>query len=240
MWKPNLITAKKAELELRYYQSVVIDVTQIYFDDGLFCNGVELLRIYDGSVQFIVCSHCGGTDCMAGNYLSIRRCGNFVVLIPSFLEMEEGDWEATHYWPPYKVEKNGAIYLTKEQYSELKAFIPKLKAYRDLDFITRHEVALLVQWEAPYKALGEYPLEIELNQDLYLTTESPLEEGIIKELYMVINDFLASKAIANCIESSEVNSAIFLDTIDFLQWNPITEIEGKFHLRLDPIFVFRT
>lgn len=239
MWKPNLITSKKTKFDFSSSGQGVAEATQIYFDDRLFCNGVEFLELDGSSVQFIVCSHCGYARCEPGNFLTLRKCGEHVFLIPSFEEMEADDFDLHEFSAPYEVRKNGAIFLTKDQYAQLRSIVPGLNKSEELQPINMREVALLVQWEAPYRALGELPSKISLKRDLYLATESPLEDNIVKELFTFLKEFLASKKPAECIESSTRNSAIFLDTKEYSQWNPLTEVDGKLRLRLEPVFEFK-
>jgi len=98
---------KTSQLDFTSSDQSLVEVTQIYFDDWLFCNGVELLEIDNSSIQFIVCMYCGYSRCEPGNWLAIRRGGEFVFLIPAFFDLEEDDWELSEYYPPYKVQKFG-------------------------------------------------------------------------------------------------------------------------------------
>jgi hypothetical protein len=240
MWKPKSIIAKKGKLDFSSSGQSIVEVNQIYFDDWMFCNGIDFLEIEGATIQFIVCSHCGYARCESGNYLTLRSCGDYVLLIPSFEEMGDDDLELNEFSAPYEVRKNGAIYLTKDQYSELRRIVPALAEYASLQPLMKKEVALLVQWEAPYNTLGDFPADIAFNEELYLTTESPLEERVVDKLTSLLHEFIASKEPVACTRSNEVNSSIFLDVNEFIQWNPITELNGKFTLRLEPGFEFKT
>ena len=76
--------------------------------------------------------------------------------------MEEDDFEMHEFDAPYEIKKRGAIYLTESQYEKFCSFIPKLRLL-DLKQLTKKEVALLIQWEAPNRVLGAFPNEIKFN-----------------------------------------------------------------------------
>ena len=240
MWTPSKISTKKSELDFSSSGQESAKVTQVYFDKHLFCNGLELLEIEDTSIQFLVCDHCGYAGCSPGNWLSLRRCDDVIFFIPSFVDMEEGDSELSEYGAPYFIKKEGVIYLSSEQYSELLELIPKLPGIEDIPELTNHEVALLAQWEAPYRVLGEFPDDIRFKSNLYLATESDLGEEIIDELLGLLSKLLNSKKRAQFNLCSEKNSAIFLDTSECLQWNPISVENGENFIRFEPNIGFKT
>ncbi|WMS86580.1 hypothetical protein [Pleionea litopenaei] len=240
MWTPNKISSKKAELDFSSSGQDASKVTQIFFDKHLFCNAVELLEIEDASIQFLVCEHCGYAGCSPGNWLSLRYCGEFIFLIPSFVDMEEGEWELSEYGAPYYVKKEGGIYLSSEQYAELLELIPSLPKKVKLPQLTNHEVALLAQWEAPYRVLGEFPEDIAFKSSLYLATESELGEQIIDRALRLLLKLCGSKEPAQIGFCKEKNNAIFLDTRECLQWNPICEQNGDSYISFEPDVGFKT
>ena len=240
MWTPSKISTNETELDFSSSGQDSVKVTQVYFDKHLFCNGLELLEIESASIQFLVCDHCGYAGCSPGNWLSLRRCDEVIFFIPSFVDMEDGDWELSEYGAPYFIKKEGVVYLGAEQYSQLLEIIPKMPGFEEIPELTNHEVALLAQWEAPYRVLGEFPDDIRFKSSPYLATESDLGEEIIDELLGLLLKLLNSKERAQFTQCSVKNSAIFLDTSECLQWNPISVENGNNIICFEPNIGFKT
>lgn len=233
MWKPTEITTSQSKMDFTSSGQEVRTVTQLYFDDMLFCNGIELVQPDADTVQFIVCDHCGYAGCSSGNWLTIRKLGDLVIFIPSFESMEDGERELSEYQAPYQIRKRGAVYLEKDQFEVAQSYLPDLPGFDCLEEIKNREIALLVQFEAPFRVLGEFPDPIQFRKDLYLATTSELEDGIIPKLEELMNAFYNSMSRAQRIGSEE-DISIFLDGSDLVEWKPICTDGSEFYVKLSP------
>lgn len=233
MWKPTEISTSQSKMDFTSSGQEVRTVTQLYFNDVLFCNGIELVEFDVKRVQFIVCDHCGYAGCSPGNWLTVRKLRDLVIFIPSFESMEDGEWEMSEYQAPFQIKKRGAIYLEKNQFKVVQSYLPSLPDIDCLEEIKTREIAQLFQFEAPFRVLGKFPDPILFRKDLYVATTSELEDGIISQLEGLLDTFYRSKSVADFICIKE-DISIFLDGTEFIEWKPICTDGSKIYLKLLP------
>jgi len=158
MWTPDNITARPRQMDFTSSGQSIVDVTSIYADEELLVNACELIDFGNEPYQFIVCSHCGYTQCERGNWLTIGTVLDQIFFYPSFMDMEEGKWESSEYTPPYFTRTKGSIYLFNNAYTELQKNLAELQSVEKLKKVTSYEIARILQWEAPYRVLGNHPI----------------------------------------------------------------------------------
>lgn len=99
-------------------------------DLALLADGVELsnmLRHVDWNgdpVQLAVCSDCGSVGCADGNYVSVRRLGTFVALIPSLASYAAATDDVgaiDRLAPPTFITRRGVTLLRVDQWVALRA-----------------------------------------------------------------------------------------------------------------------
>jgi hypothetical protein len=127
----------------------------------LVVDGLEVANLFEwvewsGSlVQLHLCSYCGSAGCTGGNYVAVRRAGEYVVLTPAWAEMAEGEWEADEYGPPDAIAARGALALTLEQ-----AELATRRSGTDTAGcppLTGAELLRIMQHAAPLDVLGKFP-----------------------------------------------------------------------------------
>src|SRR4051812_33590200 len=120
MWTPSAFTVKSKMMYFSSSGQGSVPVNSIYADDENLANAIELIDFDDDPIQFQVCDHCGYPGCASGGWLSLRRLGQFVFLMPAFGKMDMGSWEANEYAPPYFTNLKGSILLSDGSFGELK------------------------------------------------------------------------------------------------------------------------
>ncbi|KMO77572.1 hypothetical protein BST22_07040 [Mycolicibacterium chubuense] len=141
-------------------------VTQIAIDGAVFANAAELSSWGAARVQVHLCEQCGMEHCASGSWLVVRNVGIGAAFIPAFDEMLAGEWEQREYAPPYFAQ--GLPIFTPDDYATLRRWCVGLPPMDALPLLTGDEILRVLQWEAPAHALGVFPADVELDQDLVL------------------------------------------------------------------------
>jgi len=200
-----------------------VPVTSIYADNENLSNAIELIDFDDDPIQFQVCDHCGYPGCASGGWLSPRKLGQLVFLMPAFEKMDMGSWEATEFAPPYFTNLRGSILLSDGSFGEFKKLAPKVPNLEQIALVTSYELCRLLQWEAPFRVLGKYPSSLTFRRELLSTTSLPDDDEAIEILLSFFRSLESGeKTMAlTTIEASDERPSFFLDAADFIEWNPI-------------------
>jgi hypothetical protein len=238
MWLPKTIHTRKTLLNLRSSGQNSIEVTELFADETRISNGVELNNWGDDPVQLIVCDGCGTIQCNSGNWAMLRKAGKFVLFIPSFEDMLQGDWEFDEFAPPYFMKKLGAVILTEEQYKELRRLVPQIPQINLIKPLTLQEIAWLIQWEAPDKILGEFPDIFQFKKETLLATNQESDEVAAVKLVEMLKDAASSKETVELIPIFDQSAFVsfFLDGFTYTEWCPMLEEKDTYHLILAPGF----
>jgi hypothetical protein len=238
MWVPESIETNDACLDFSSSGQGLRHVRELLVDGAVFSNGIEISNWAEDPIQLLVCEDCGHVHCSPGNWVSARKAGEYVVFIPAFSEMLAGSRELDEYAPPLFIKQRGAAVLGRDQYLGLQRVTTIPDASR-LKALTRREVVLLLQWEAPEKILGEFPASIHLDQGLLLGTDQESDERAIEWLNHLIADSIDSEVpVALTPVSDEMESvSFFLDTLRFRAWQPVVTEGDQIRLVLEPGYV---
>lgn len=223
MWTPKEFKAKPKKMDFSSSGQGTADVTAIYADDETLANAIELMDFESDRVQFHVCDQCGFPGCTSGNWLSIRKIGELVLMLPAFREMDRGAWEASEYDPPYFTRVKGSILMDNQKYRELTGLISKLPNIETIKSASSYEIARLLQWEAPFRVLGDYPEPITFRHELLSTTSFPDDDKVVQELLEVLRHFESddiAPELTSIVENDE-KFLFFLDAPNFVEWLPL-------------------
>jgi hypothetical protein len=94
------------------------EITTLLVDDIVFINNIDALTNQienDQSFQSIICEGDGIYHCEFGNWLSIRKCGNYILFLTAFDKIIENPIE---YFPPNWILEKGAFYLTTNEFEK--------------------------------------------------------------------------------------------------------------------------
>ncbi len=229
MWTPKEFKAKPKEMDFSSSGQGVVEVTAIYADDENLANAIELMDFESDRIQFQVCDQCGFPGCASGNWLSIRKIGEHVLLLPAFQEMDRGEWEGSEYYPPYFTRVKGSILMDNQHYRELAGLISKLPSIETIKSASSYEIARLLQWEASFRVLGDYPRPITFRRELLSTTSSPDDDKVVQELMEVLRHFERDDIAyeLTSIAEDDERFLFFLDASGFVEWVPLVRKSDK-------------
>ncbi len=234
MWKPQVFESKSQKLDFTSSAQGVVDVTAIYCDGQKLANAIEFMECDENPIQFFVCEECGYPQCATGNWLSLRKIGNYVFFLPAFESMDEGEWESSEYTPPYFTNVKGSLLLTEKQFGEIKKHIKMLPGINNIPELSSYEACRMLQWEAPFRVLGLYPINVEFKGKLLTTTSFKDDASVSHELNKLLTQFFSEK-VALCvvpIMEDDEEISFFLDGTDFIEWVPLIKRANNFGLKL--------
>ena len=235
MWTPRKFKAKAKKMDFSSSGQGSVEVTAIYADDENLANAIELMDFEGDPIQFQVCDHCGFPGCSSGGWLSIRKLNEVILMVPGFSEMDRGTWEDSEYDPPYFTRVKGSVLMDEKKYREICALAPKLPNVEEIKPISSHELARLLQWEAPFRVLGDYPGPISFLRELLSTTSLPDDDEAVKRLLDILRLFENGDIKLELVSINEKDEKVsfFLDASDFIEWIPLVKkLAGQYGLVL--------
>ena len=240
MWTPDKIKAKPRQMDFTSSGQSIVDVTSIYADEELLVNACELIDLGKEAYQFIVCSHCGYAQCERGNWLTIGTVLDQVFFYPSFIDMEEGEWESSEYTPHYFTRTKGSMCLLNNAYAEIRKYLAGLPAAEKLKPVTSYEIARILQWEASYRVLGNHPDPVLFNDRLFVTSSSENDQESLSEFQAVLKNLVESNEHNFVPLTPEMEKiSFFLEASDFIEWVPMVKHGSNYGIILnDSIGVF--
>lgn len=236
MWNVRRIFTREVILTLSDTADGRVPVDAIWLDDAFFANAAQLTSWNAERFQPMVCSDCGYEGCDVGGWLTLRRLGNRVAMIPDFAAMLEGELALREYGPPEVVLSRGCPVLTSAQYADLSDRIPALlPPLREIQPLSGRELAWVLQLEAPGSILGELPRAPSLlRAQVLAAAEHDLCEAVER-----VNTFLSSLICSrNEVDVLPTNGArpltLTLDTSPPEIWAPLATSHTRDFARLSP------
>jgi len=209
------------------------NATSVCFDGYEFINALELIEISDCVFQTQLCRSCGIWGCEAGNWVSLRKFGEYYLFIPAIEEMLEGKWERSNYTPPSSLYKYGVPALSHQVYLDLKKKVAALPNPDKVPSLKNIELLAVLQIEAPGGVLGQLGYEASFERDIIIASadERELSDLILDFESAIRTTQSNADKTSNPISSKEVE--FFLDLPSFLSWKPMAYIANKPHLYLE-------
>ena len=138
------------------------------------CNALEWIeidpeRIGSEGIEVEVCTFCVSAGCGSGGRVSLRRCGEELLWIPSWEAMARGAFELSEYGPPSYLTKHGAVVFSSQAWERLRTLRDGLPALSVVPPLNSRDAARLCQEVAPMRLLGEFPDPPALCRDQLLT-----------------------------------------------------------------------
>lgn len=151
------------ELELR---STTYDFSSseqgAFADTAVWADGIRLINMPgrvdwdEDPVQVEICEYCGTLRCQSGGFVSVRRLGSLVVLVPSLRCYGSSDpFERTEYGAPYFVRKRGAAAIEVGEWERVRSIGAALPEPGRIATLSWPEAFLAAQFEAANRLLGE-------------------------------------------------------------------------------------
>lgn len=229
MWMVRDLQAGTATLDFSSSGGADHTVTQISVDGVMFANAAEL-STWDGPhFQVRVCEECGIEHCTSGHWLVVRNVGVGVAFVPAFDAMLADEWAQKEYAPPFFA--GGMPIFSPADYATLRDWcvgLPPIDAVPDL---TGNEVLRWLQWEAPAYALGTFPADVDLDQDLLLA----VSDGDVSDAAALLTDAIerargASRALLEPVPSTARALTLYLSASGTPAWTPLYVIDHQVRL----------
>ena len=218
MWTASSFSTHQRQFDFSSSEQGKPTYTTLKADDEVLINMIELFESDDNSTfQFLICEHCGFTQCQPGNWLSIRQSGNYILFIPAFDEILK-EPELNEYGPPYFFNTKGTFVMTTTQFEALKENVPAFKNLTAIKQLTGFEASSLYKWDTPHRMFGQFPNFKSLRTDHILYTTEFDEQKVSS----IILDNLKKLEAANKVELRAIEIADSAISI-FLDSNPTTE-----------------
>ena len=244
MWTSTNFKLLKKKLQF-FGQAKKTEISTLFVDDLVFINIIEALTNHledDHFFQSIICEGDGIYHCEFGNWLSIRKCGNYILFLTAFDKIIENPIE---YFPPNWTLEKGAFYLTTNEFEKLKRLIPEIDRLERINEISNIELIWLLKTDLTHLFFGEFPNLTNLKREI-IKTVVEYDNSIVKQLPLDEMCNLVEYNIESLI-NQKFNLLPIQNTdklISFIQVNkPKVEWKGlvkrgeKFHLLLGNSFI---
>ena len=223
MFAPSHIATRRVTLDFSSSGQGSHPAVQLLADGRLLANAIDLIDWRDDPVQVRVCEECGTIRCATGGWLSFRRFGLHVLLIPAFSSLAD---DPAEFRPPDLVSQHGFILISASAFQDMRRVVNELPAHEALSPLSRREAALVLQAMAPGQVLGVFPSSPFLDSSRVVASDtgSPTEQ--VSALNTVLSGLSASSAEATPPLSSGSPVMLFLDLPGMPPWQPLIDAEG--------------
>lgn len=241
MWTVNEIEFRPVELDFTSSGQKRHQSTAVFADGMEFINALDLVDFRDDPVQLSVCGHCGSTGCAPGNWVSPRRLGDGLLLIPAFRAMleESGPHHPAgapgmvfQHEPPYSIESKGIAYLTGSALGQLASLVPQFCELGRWPALSGKEVVWLLQWRAPAKVLGELPESPRVHRELVIAADPGEPEEHLPVLEKLLTEAFAGDHSVTLTAGNLVT--FYLDQPGVVEWTPLAYSDGRPLLAIGP------
>jgi hypothetical protein len=233
MWEIKNPEIRPATLDFTSSEQGKREVVQLFSDDINLINALELVDWDTEDSQLLVCEECGFTHCKVGDWVSIRRSDSLVLILPSSNYVWGVENDRREYSPPYYLRAQGIPYLHSSTYEHLRSLHSSFPAIDQIQPLKLKEAALLFQWNAPERILGEPPKVIV--RDDMIAGSSEHWKTLQKMLETQYNS--DSLATLRPISSNERVVSLYLDTTKFTEWHALVFDGSEYRLLVDSKYV---
>lgn len=126
-------------------------------DDLELANMLRCIDWSEDPVQLVVCDSCGSVGCASGNYVALRRLGDFVAMAPpakGYAASADASAKAQYIEPAF-MRRRGVPLIPIAEWERIRAEGAPLPGSAGLAALRWSEVLLAAQIEAPLRLLGE-------------------------------------------------------------------------------------
>lgn len=242
MWRIAYPELRSATLDFTSSEQGYREVTQLFSDGIELINAVELVDWDSGETQFLICPSCGTTGCEPGGWVSLRRSGSLVLILPSVGHVwPERDEDKTEYSPPLYLRQRGVAYFDQAAYEGLRLQHSAFPPFDRLQHLNMREATLIFHWDAPAQVLGPPPV-VQFRRDLITGSSEGDATGYIERLENLIADQYNnnSNAILRPLTSDDGPISIYLNTTEFIDWTPLMFDGAAYRLVVDSQYVIDT
>ncbi len=241
MWLIENFTSQKRVFDRSDAEMHSIEATGIFCQGIEIINAVELIECYEENVfQAKICDVCTFQDCKSGDYLTIRRAGEYITFIPAFEIMEtKNDWERGIYKPPYYIRSKGCPILTLKDYDNFRKSVPFLPYLENIPSLKMKEAVRILQQECRWGILGSFPDMPALKRlDIIFFDDSSTRE-LLETFIESLQDKLENISTVQ-LTRKKVGFDIptyIIDVKSFPEWMPVAIKDNTMYIHFESGFV---
>ena len=239
MWSPAQIELRGMELDLSISGQGLRAVQQLVCDGIVVGNAIDVTEWSCDSVKMWLCEACLVESCSAGGWVSIRRFGDRIFMLPEFGRMLAGEWEETEYEPPRWMAKMGALSLPLASWTVFESTGIRLPDVESIPMASTAELLRLFHFQAPRAFLPDFLSPGKANWDLILGTsgqDGDRDARLLKQLFSEPATFKDHETVTPLADACTVS--VFLDLPTILEW-PVFSSEPEPAVRLSEGVYFR-
>jgi hypothetical protein len=233
MWRIDAFESRRVRADFSSSGQASPEVTQLIVDGVVFANALELT---DWSAhhrfQVIVCESCGIQQCAPGGWLCPRSAGEYVVFVPAFGAMLEGEREGKDYAPPPYVATKGIPMCSAAAYGSLRDACVGLLGQEQLPRLNGRDLLRALQWEAPMRMLGRFPDVPQVRRDLVLASSDGDAADLVARLVRLLHEVgeMRSATLRPAL-GNERAVTLYIDGPGTPEWAPIVaDSNGRYLL----------
>jgi hypothetical protein len=232
LWRVEIVEFRRHELDFTSSGQGNHRTTAVFADGTEIINALDLFDTTEEPMQTLICGACGQTGCEVGNRIVVRRLEGGILLMPAFDAMAEGDQELAEYAPPYFVSTRGSAFIKGPALAMLAARVPFFADPDRWPPLTMRDSVRLLQWNAPARALGQFPERPRLREELIATAS----HGTGREAFDALEAAIAASGDDVRPVKLVAGESVFfyLEDAGHLTWEPLTFDGGRYRLALAP------
>lgn len=238
MWQLQSFELKASTFNLSEIGQAPFGVLQLWANGQRISNAIHLVAWEAEIFQLEICS-CGVHGCADGGWASLRRSGDWVLLIPDFEAIVSPPTPGYYNPPPYLLSDRGAAYWHISDYrrwrEDLAIYNAELPGPQAIAPLTTKEALRLWQLEAPAQILGHCPGLPQLHQDSIVAASEGSHLELLPKLQRLLSDWEKRDRLVTMtpIESRDQVIQLYVDAAGFPEWSVLADGE---QLLLKPNF----
>lgn len=135
-------------------------------------------------VQVVTCDQCGQPGCAPGNFIELRRAGDYVVWAPSLRAYDARDINRSQYDPPHWVRRRGFAVFDATGWDRLSCSLGKrVPAHREMSHLSWRQAWLIAQHESQRPLFGEPGSESSGDLSELVATDPFVEPAQLSRLF---------------------------------------------------------
>jgi len=234
MWQIKNLELKSAILDFNSSGQSKFAVSQLFSDGIQLVNVLELIDWGTEDTQVLICEGCGITECKSGDWVSFRRSGSLVLMLPANAYVWGNSEDKNEYRPPSYLKRQGIACLELSTYEDLRSRNSSVPTVDTIRPLTLRDAALLFHWNAPANVLG-VPPEIRVNQDIVVGSSEGDQREQLDRLEKLLRTHYEDKSVAQLrpIAGNERVISLYLDAAEFIEWQALVSDGSEYRLLID-------
>lgn len=220
MWRIRDPEIRPATLDLSSSGQGELRVSRLWSGGVELINALELVDWDSEDSQFLICEACGYTHCKPGDWVSVRKSGPLVLILPASEYVWGDGGNKGEFEPPHYLKKCGVAYLDLSGYEALRAGHSSFPPAERIRQLSVREATLLFHWDSPARVLGGPP-EINIRRDIVLASSEGDHVEQLGRLDALMRRQYGDESAATlrAVSDGERVVSFYLDAGEFTQWD---------------------